>query len=76
MLTEEAEWRGNIDLWLDNEAVVLGIEQVLGAVGSNTGRHMMSDKQKGYGMEEKWLWERDSRDLWEVTIALIKSRPR
>ena len=78
LLTEVVRWEGDIHLWLDNQGVERGLRQLISAYTpagqEHAGRNLMRSKQQGYSLQEKWLWEREARDLWEVMILQMDRR--
>ena len=69
-------WCGELQVWLDNEAVQRGCQkmvQAMSGVGDwHAGGHLMAGKREGYSNRESWLWDRDDRDLWEVLEQLVE----
>ena len=76
MLYVWAEWKGAAEVWLDNESVVKGCQQLVGAEVADdlfhSGRSLRQDMVDGYSNRETWMWGRDDRDLWEVLEGLLR----
>ena len=76
MLRVWAGWEGSVEVWLDNEAVVRGCQQLVGAEAVDEmfhpGRNLRQGKVSGYSNRETWMWSRDDRDLWEVLEGLLR----